>query len=169
MLRDEALEELARLVAAHGNDALIVDVAGGSTSLVRASADGTITAAHVARLGSGIAADRTVGRAGLDGVRRWIPWAIDAPTMLERVFNRARWPDAVAAEASALALEIALAHEAVSHALADAAAAGIAEPLRDAPLTIVTGAAAFHAPRTRRSSRSMGWPLAAVHHAPSRR
>lgn len=142
VLRDEALEELARLVAAHGTDTLIVDVAGGSTSLVRASADGKITAAHVAHLGSGIAADRTVVRAGLDGVRRWIPWAIDAPTMLERVFNRARWPDAVAAEASALALEIALAHEALSHALADAAAAGIVEPLRDAPLTIVTGAAA---------------------------
>ncbi len=142
VLRDEALEELARLIAAHGNDALVIDVSGGSTSLVRASADGTITAAHVASLGSGIAADHTVGRAGLDGVRRWIPWAIDGPTLLERVFNRARWPDAVAAEVSALALEIALAHEAVSHALGDAGAAGIAAPLRDAPLTIVTGAAA---------------------------
>src|SRR5204863_262031 len=52
------------------------------------------------------------------------------------------WPDAVAAEASALALEIALAHEAVSHAHADAAAAGMDEALRDAPITIVTGAAA---------------------------
>ena len=145
ILRDEALEELARLVAARGTDALIVDVSGGSTSLVRADARGGMAAAHVAPLGSGIAADRTVGRAGLDGVRRWIPWAIDAPTMLERVFNRARWPDAVAAEASALALEIALAHEALSHALADAAAGGIVEPLRDAPLTIVTGAAASFA------------------------
>jgi hypothetical protein len=142
VLRDEALEELARLVAARGRDTLIVDVAGGSTSLVRATVEGAITAAHVAPLGSGVAADRTVGRAGLDGVRRWIPWAIDAPTMLERVFNRARWPDAVAAEASALALEIALAHEAVSHALADATAAGLADALRDAPVTIVTGAAA---------------------------
>ena len=142
VLRDEALEELARLVAARGTDALVVDVSGGSTSLVRASVDGTITAAHVAPLGSGVAADRTVVRAGLDGVRRWIPWSIDAPTMLERVFNRARWPDAVAAEASALALEIALAHEAVSHAHADAAAAGMADALRDAPITIVTGAAA---------------------------
>ena len=145
ILRDEALEELARLVAARGTDALVVDVSGGSTSLVRADAGGGVVAAHVAPLGSGVAADRTVGRAGLDGVRRWIPWAIDAPTMLERVFNRARWPDAVAAEASALALEIALAHEAVSHALADAAACGILEPLRDAPLTIVTGAAASFA------------------------
>jgi hypothetical protein len=142
VLRDEALEELARLVAARGADALVVDVSGGSTSLVRASVSGTLTAAHVAPLGSGIAADRTVVRAGLDGVRRWIPWSIDAPTMLERVFNRARWPDAVAAEASALALEIALAHEATSHAHADAAAAGLAEALRDAPITIVTGAAA---------------------------
>ncbi|HEY8732257.1 MAG TPA: hypothetical protein VIN69_09820 [Candidatus Limnocylindria bacterium] len=142
VLRDEALEELARLVAARGHDALVVDVSGGSTSLVRASVDGSIAAVHVAPLGSGIAADRTVGRAGLDGVRRWIPWAIDAPTMLERVFNRARWPDAVAAEASALALEIALAHEALSHALADATAAGLAEVLRDAPITIMTGAAA---------------------------
>jgi hypothetical protein len=145
ILRDEALEELARLVAARGTDALVVDVSGGSTSLVRAGVGGTIAAAHVAPLGSGVAADRTVGRAGLDGVRRWIPWAIDAPTMLERVFNRARWPDAVASEASALALEIALAHEALSHALADAAASGILEPLRDAPITIVTGAAASFA------------------------
>ncbi len=142
VLRDEALEELARLVAAHGTDALVVDVSGGSTSLVRASADGSVIAAHVASLGFGVAADHTVGRAGLDAVRRWIPWAIDGPTLLERVFNRARWPDAVAADASALALEIALAHEALSHALADAGAAGIAAPLRDAPLTIVTGAAA---------------------------
>ena len=145
VLRDEALEELARLIAARGADALVVDVAGGSTSLVRATVDGTVTAAHVAPLGSGTAADRTVGRAGLDGVRRWIPWAIDAPTLLERVFNRARWPDAVAAEASALALEIALAHEAVSHAFADAAAAGMADALRDAPVTVVTGAAASFA------------------------
>jgi hypothetical protein len=142
VLRDEALEELARLVAARGTDTLVVDVSGGSTSLVRANVDGTMVAAHVAPLGSGVAADRTVVRAGLDGVRRWIPWSIDAPTMLERVFNRARWPDAVAAEASALALEIALAHEAVSHAHADAAAAGMADALRDAPITIVTGAAA---------------------------
>ncbi len=142
VLRDEALEELALLIAAHGNDALVVDVSGGSTSLVRASADGSVIAAHVASLGSGVAADHTVGRAGLDAVRRWIPWAIDGPTLLERVFNRARWPDAVAAEASALALEIALAHEALSHALADAGAAGIAVPLRDAPLTVITGAAA---------------------------
>ena len=142
VLRDEALEELARLVAARGADVLVVDVSGGSTSLVRASVRGTVTAAHVAPLGSGVAADRTVVRAGLDGVRRWIPWSIDAPTMLERVFNRARWPDAVAAEASALALEIALAHEAVSHAHADAAAAGMADALRDAPVTIVTGVAA---------------------------
>ena len=142
VLRDDALEELARLAAARGTDALVVDVSGGSTSLVRANAAGTVAAAHVAPLGSGVAADRTVGRAGLDGVRRWIPWAIDAPTMLERVFNRARWPDAVAAEATALALEIALAHEALSHALADATAAGIFEVLSDAPVTIVTGAAA---------------------------
>ena len=142
VLRDEALEELARRIAARGQDALVVDVSGGSTSLVRARVDGTVTAAHLASLGLGVAADHTVGRAGLDNVRRWIPWAIDGPTLLERVFNRARWPDAVAAEASALALEIALAHEALSHALADADAAGIAAQFRDAPLTIVTGAAA---------------------------
>lgn len=142
VLRDEALEELARRIAARGQDVLVVDVSGGSTSLVRASVDGTVIAAHVASLGAGIAADHTVGRAGLDSVRRWIPWAIDAPTLLDRVFNRARWPDAVASEASALALEIALAHEALSHALGDAECAGVAARLRDAPLTVVTGAAA---------------------------
>src|SRR5258708_798726 len=37
VLRDEALEELARLVAAHGSDVLIVHLSGGSTSLVPAT------------------------------------------------------------------------------------------------------------------------------------
>lgn len=145
VLRDEALEELARLLAGGGRDALVVDVSGGSSSLVRGRADGSIVAVHVTPLGMGVAADRTVGRAGLDGVRRWIPWAIDGPTLLERVFNRARWPDAVAADATALALEIALAHEALTHVVAEAAAAGLADALRDAPLALVTGAAAAFA------------------------
>ncbi|HVR88079.1 MAG TPA: hypothetical protein VHG53_00865 [Candidatus Limnocylindria bacterium] len=142
ILRDEALEDLARLIASAGTEALVVDVSGGSTSVVRAGPDGSVVAAHVAPLGAGIAADRTVVRAGLDGVRRWIPWGIDGPTLLERVFNRARWPDAVPAEASALALEVALAHEALAHVIAEAEAAGIADLLRDAPLTVVTGTAA---------------------------
>lgn len=142
ILRDEALEELARLVAARGEDTLLVDASGGSTSLVHARADGTLRAAHVAPLGCGSAADRTAGRSGLDGVRRWIPWASDGPSLLERVFNRARWPDALPAETTALALEIALAHEALQHALADATAAGLGEVLREAPRTLVTGAAA---------------------------
>ena len=142
VLRDEALEELARLIASSGTEALVVDISGGSTSVVRGRPDGSVVAAHIARLGAGSGADRTVVRAGLDGVRRWIPWGIDGPTLLERVFNRARWPDAVPAEASALALEVALAHEALAHVIAEAAAAGLGGLLREAPLTVVTGTAA---------------------------
>ncbi|MDO8562486.1 MAG: hypothetical protein Q7S25_01440, partial [Candidatus Limnocylindria bacterium] len=142
VLRDEALEELARAVArSSGGPALVVDVTGGSTSLVRADADGLILAAHVVPLGTGVAADRVVARAGLDRVRRWIPRAVDGPSLLERVFNRARWPDALAAEPPALALEIALAHEAIAHAQADAAMA-LGAPtgaLRDAPRIVLTG------------------------------
>ncbi|HEX9269870.1 MAG TPA: hypothetical protein VF998_08515 [Candidatus Limnocylindria bacterium] len=147
VLRDEALEELALLVASSGDDAIVVDVVGGSASVVRATPYGAVAGVHVAPLGAGIAADRTVERAGLDGVRRWIPWAIDAPTLLERVFNRARWPDAVPADASALALEIALAHEALTHVMREAGEAGITEPRRPASITVVTGvAAAFSDP-----------------------
>ena len=141
VLRDEALEELARALArSSGGPALVVDVTGGSTSLVRADAGGLLLAAHVVPLGIGIAADRVVARAGLDRVRRWIPRAVDGPSLLERVFNRARWPDALAAEPPALALEIALAHEAIAHALADAAVLGArTDALRDAPRIVLTG------------------------------
>ena len=141
VLRDEALESLARAIARDaGVPAAVIDVSGSSTSLVRAEPAGAIVAAHLVPLGSGRAADRVVARAGLDRVRRWIPWAVDAPSLLERVFNRARWPDAVPAEPLALALEIALSHEAIAHALADAAATGIpAMRFRSASVIVLTG------------------------------
>ncbi|MBI3522552.1 MAG: glutamate mutase L [Chloroflexi bacterium] len=141
VLRDEALEALARAIAHDtGDPTLVVDVSGSSTSLVRAEPTGALLAGHLVPLGCGRGADRVVARAGLDRVRRWIPWAVDAPTLLERVFNRARWPDAVPAERLALALEIALAHEAVRHVLEDLQAAGIShEHLRATPLIVLTG------------------------------
>ncbi|OGN78593.1 MAG: hypothetical protein A2082_07210 [Chloroflexi bacterium GWC2_70_10] len=140
VLRDQALEAIARAIAlAQRAAALVVDVTGGSTSIVRADPIGHVAAVHVRPLGVGRGADHVVARAGLDRVRRWIPWTVDAPTLLERVFNRARWPDAVSAERETLALEIALAHEAIGHALADAAAAGIGLELRSAPAVFLTG------------------------------
>lgn len=143
LLRDQAIEELARRLAeVSGGSALIVDVTGSSTSLVRAEPDVQAISVHARPLGVGRGADHVVARAGLDRVRRWIPWAVDPPTLLERVFGRARWPDAVAADRESLAVEIALAHEAVAHALADAAAAGIGPALRSAALVLVTGRAA---------------------------
>jgi hypothetical protein len=138
--RDDALEELAaRAAQAHGAPVLVVDVGGSSTSLVRADAAGALLAAHVRPLGTGTAADRVIARAGLDRVRRWIPWAVDQPTLLERVFNRARWPGAVSRDREALAVEIALAHEAIAHAASDANAAGIGASLRAAPRLLLTG------------------------------
>lgn len=144
VLRDEALESLAAALVRHAHGAtspvIIVDLTGGSTSLIRASTD-LLVAAHVVPLGLGLAADRVVGRAGVDRVRRWIPRALDGPSILERIFNRARWPNAVAAEPLALALEIALAHEAVAQALGDAVTAfGVpAAFFRDAPRIVLTG------------------------------
>lgn len=140
VLRDEVIEELAlRVAAVRGAPTLVVDVAGSSTSLVRADATGALVAAHARPLGIGRGADHVVARAGLDRVRRWIPWPVDAPTLLDRVFGRARWPDAVAVDREAIALEVALAHEAVAHALADARVAGIDDALREAATILLTG------------------------------
>lgn len=139
-LRDEALETLARrLSEVRRASALVVDVTGTSTSLVRAEPNAPLMAVHARPLGIGGAADHVVARAGLDRVRRWIPWTVDQPTLLERVFNRARWPDAVATDRDTLAVEIALAHEAVAHALADATAAGVGEAMRSAATILLTG------------------------------
>lgn len=140
ILRDEALEAIARAIAAaQGAPALVVDVTGASTSLVRAAPGSELLAVHVRPLGVGRGADHVVTRAGLERVRRWIPWAVDPPTLLERVFNRARWPDAAAAERETMALEVGLAHEAVSHALADATAAGIGQQIRGTRAVLLTG------------------------------
>ncbi len=140
LLRDEVLETLARRIAeVRRSSALVVDVTGSSTSLVRAEPLAPLLAAHARPLGVGRGADHVVARAGLERVRRWIPWTVDQPTLLERVFNRARWPDAVATDRESLALEIALAHEAVAHALADATAVGIGAPLRSAATILLTG------------------------------
>src|SRR6059036_3476069 len=67
-----------------------VDVTERSTSLVLARPDGRVEAAHLVPLGLGMGADHVVVRASLDNVRRWLPWPIDAPALLERVFNRSR-------------------------------------------------------------------------------
>lgn len=139
-LRDEVLETLARRIAEVRKVAvLVVDVTGSSTSLIHAEPLAPLLAAHARPLGVGRGADHVVARAGLERVRRWIPWTVDQPTLLERVFNRARWPDAVASDRETLALEVALAHEAVAHALGDATAAGIGATLRSADLVLLTG------------------------------
>ena len=125
VLRDEAIEGAARALAAATQDtALVIDAHSASTSLAHATAAGEITAIHT-RLGVGAAADRVVTRGGLERVRRWIPRPIDGPALLERVFNRARWPDAVPASAIALSLEMALARETIARALDEAVRCGI--------------------------------------------
>ena len=147
--RDELLEDAARaLVATAAADALVVDVSEDTTSCVIARADGRLEAVHAMGIGLGIAADRVVARAGIDRIRRWLPWPMDAPALLERIFNRARWPGAVPATESALAIEMALAREAIALALREAEDTGVSLA---APHTIrnvlVTGrAAAFPRP-----------------------
>ncbi len=149
VLRDEAVEQAARLLAVRdGGPALVVDAAGGSTTLARATPAGEVTVAHLVGLGCGSGADRVVARTGLDAVRRWIPWSVDAPTLLERVFNRARWPDAVPADRFGLVLVVALAHEAIGHILAESDALGLGKIFRDARSVTLCGIPA-------------GWPRAA--------
>lgn len=140
VLRDEALEAAARAMAASaGADVALLDVTGGATSVIHARPNGAVLGLHE-RLGVGAAADRVVERAGLDRVRRWIPRAVESPALLERVFNRARWPDAIPASTVALTLEMALAREAIAHVLADAERAGISlESAWSAPLLVLTG------------------------------
>ncbi len=140
VLRDEALEAAARAMAVEAKaDVVVLDVTGGATSVIHARPDGVVLGIHEL-LGVGAAADRVVARAGLDRVRRWIPRAVEAPALLERVFNRARWPDAIPASVLALSLEMALARESIAHALADAERAGASlEPAWAAPLIVLTG------------------------------
>ena len=140
VLRDEAIEEAALLLTHRdGGPTLVVDAAGESTTLARATAAGEVTIAHLPGLGCGSGSDGVVALTGLDAVRRWIPWSVDAPTLLERVFNRARWPDAVPADRLGLILMLALAHEAIGHLLAEADAIGVGATLRDARTVVLSG------------------------------
>ncbi len=140
VLRDEAIESAARsLAGATARITLVVDVSGASTSLVLATESSVVLAAHT-RLGVGSGADRIVARAGLERVRRWIPRAIDAPALLERVFNRARWPDAIPPSALTLAIEMSLAREAIAQLLREAERAGLAVgSLRGAAAIVCAG------------------------------
>ncbi|TME32724.1 MAG: hypothetical protein E6I66_04675 [Chloroflexi bacterium] len=145
VLRDALIEDGARALAAtNATTALAVDVTERSTSLVLARPDGRIEAAHLVPLGLGMGADHVVVRASLDNVRRWLPWPIDAPALLERVFNRTRQPVGGAATTGAtVLLEMALAREAIAHALRDAADAGLdVAAMRSAPSILITGQAA---------------------------
>ncbi len=143
-LRDAIIEDAARTLATtSGATALAVDVTERSTSLVLARADGRIEAAHLVPLGLGMGADHVVVRASLDNVRRWLPWPIDAPALLERVFSRSRLSEGPATSEAAVLLEMALAREAISHALRDVADAGLdVDAMRSAQSILVTGRAA---------------------------
>jgi hypothetical protein len=141
ILRDALIEDGARsLAATTAAKALAVDVSERSTSLVLARPDGRVEAVHVVPLGLGEGADHVVARAGLDNVRRWLPWPIDAPALLERVFNLARSPRATPATEAAVLLEMALAREAIAHALRDAADVGVdVAAMRAVSAILITG------------------------------
>ena len=141
LLRDALIEDAARALATtNGTAALAVDVTERSTSLVLVRRDGRVDAAHLVPLGLGMGADHVVVRASLDNVRRWLPWPIDAPALLERVFNRPRGAEALPTTEAAVLLEMALAREAIAHALRDVADAGLdVAAMRAAPAILITG------------------------------
>src|SRR5436190_15607670 len=144
VLRDALIEDGARsLATTNATKALAVDVTERSTSLVLADPEGRIEAAHLVPLGLGMGADHVVARASLDNVRRWLPWPIDAPALLERMFNRGRRPQGPASAEATVLLEMALAREAIAHALRDTAEAGLdVDAMRAAPSILITGRAA---------------------------
>jgi hypothetical protein len=141
VLRDALIEDGARALATtNGTAALAVDVTERSTSLVLVRPDGRLEAAHLVPLGLGMGADHVVVRASLDNVRRWLPWPIDAPALLERVFNRPRRPEGQTTTEAAVLLEMALAREAIARALRDVADAGLdVAAMRSAPAILITG------------------------------
>jgi hypothetical protein len=138
-LRDDALEQLAaRAAGERRTAACVLDVSGASTSIARAEPSGQLVAIHVRPLGIGTAADAVVAGPGLERVRRWLPPSLDAPTLLDRVFDRARSRDG-AVDDMAIAIEIALAREAVTRALVEARAAGASSALGPVEHAILTG------------------------------
>jgi hypothetical protein len=141
VLRDALIEDGARALATTNRTvALAVDVTERSTSLVLARPDGRVEAAHLVPLGLGMGSDHVVVRASLDNVRRWLPWPIDAPALLERVFNRPRLPGGLPTTEAAVLLEMALAREAIAHALRDVGDAGLdVAAMRSAPAILITG------------------------------
>jgi hypothetical protein len=141
VLRDVLIENGAQALATTtATRALAVDVTERSTSLVLAHPDGRIEAAHLVPLGLGQGTDHVVTRASLDSVRSWLPWPIDAPALLERVFNRARRPGEPATTEAGILLEMALARVAIARALRDAADAGLdVAAMRSAPSILITG------------------------------
>ena len=140
-LRDEVVEDAARALAASSKGtALVVDVSEHATSCAFAGPDGIIDAAHLASVGVGAASDRLVGEVGVDRIRRWLPWPVDAPALVERIYNRALWPGAMPGTELALALEMALSREAIAHLLREAARAGCdLAAMREARSVLATG------------------------------
>src|SRR5437762_2906345 len=140
VLRDALIENGARsLATTTATLALAIDVTERSTSLVLARPDGRVEAAHFVPLGLGMGADHAVVRASLDNVRRWLPWPIDAPALLERVWSRGRRPQGPATAEATVLLEMALAREAIAHALRDTAEAGLdVGAMRSAPSILIT-------------------------------
>ena len=140
-LRDEIVEDAARALAASTRGtALVIDVSEQETSCAFAGPEGIIDAAHLVSCGVGAASDRLVADIGVDRIRRWLPWPVDAPALLERIYNRAGWPGAVPGTELALALEMALAREAVAHLLRAALSAGCdVAAMREARSVLATG------------------------------
>ena len=140
-LRDEVVEDGARALAASSKGtALVIDVSEDATSCAFAGPDGLIDAAHLVSIGIGTAADRLVAEVGVDRVRRWLPWPVDAPALVERIYNRALWPGAVPGTELALALEMALSREAIAHLLREAMSAGCdVAAMREARSILATG------------------------------
>jgi hypothetical protein len=115
---DTALGGVVRYLAQHYQMTVIgADVGASSTSLAAATAQGTFIPADAPNAGVGIGAGYTWRAAGVENILRWLPWSATEQELREYVLTRMARPRALPATPRELAMEYALAREALRMAL----------------------------------------------------
>jgi hypothetical protein len=115
---DTAFGGVIRYLSQHYQMTVVgADVGANSTTLAAATAQGTFIPADHPNAGVGPGAGYVLRAAGAQNIVRWLPWAATENEVREYVLSRMLRPHATPADARELALEHALAREAIRLAL----------------------------------------------------